>query len=217
MSNTPWSSQIIMVSSGQLNTVNDEVIAGQASINSRSRFAGQLGKHLFVSQDQIAALTDTDVGDLFGGRYRYVRRRAEDNDSPAMSPGHLAFWDTTITNWQTKYQVTADENLAGQADATIRAGVFIGNIEPGNYGFICDLGIVDLMFRAVLTQAGAIGSPVYAAATGDTGSDQGTGDVLVTDSTSVANERFLGWAIEAPVGNTLKQVALSSDAFFFLG
>lgn len=216
MSNTPWSSQIIIVTTGQLNTVSDTVIGGSASIGNRSRFGGQLGKHLFVSQDQIAGMTNTSVGDLWGGRFRYVKRRAADDDSPAMTPGRLAFWDTTVTGWQSAYQVTADENLGGQANATLRAGVFIGNIQPGEYGFIQDLGIVDARFRTVITGTPALGSPIYAAAAGDTGFDQGTFDVLTTDSTALANERFIGWALELPVAAALRQVSLSSDAFFFL-
>jgi len=95
----------------------------------------------------------------------------------------------------------------------MRAGIFINNIEPGKYGFIQDLGEVYVRFRSVLTTAGAIGSPVYAAAAGDIGLDQGTLDVLTTDSTSVANERFMGYAVEAPTASGLKRILLAFDAF----
>jgi len=210
---TPWESPIIRVSSGFLNTVNDTVIANQATLGTRSRYAGQLGKHLTVSNDFIAQLTNTTIGTLYGGRYRYVRRRATDDASPALGPGKIAFWDTTLTNWQDFFQVTTDENLSSSANAVMRAGIFINNIEPGKYGFIQDLGEVYVRFRSVLTTAGAIGSPVYAAAAGDIGLDQGTLDVLTTDSTSVANERFMGYAVEAPTASGLKRILLAFDAF----
>lgn len=213
---TPWESPIIRVTSGKLNTVNDTVIAGQATLGTRSRFGGQLGKHLFVSQDQIALLTDTATGTLYGGRYRYVRRRSTDASSPAMAPGKIAFWNTTLTAWQTKFEVTADEDLSSASNAVMRAGIFIGNIEPGNYGFIQDLGEVFIRFRSVLTASGAIGSPVYAAGAGDLGADQGTADVLTTDSTALANERFLGFAVVAPTAGGLKQVILAPDAFAWI-
>lgn len=209
---TPWESPIIRISTGLLNTVNDTVIANQAGIGALSKYAGQLGKRVFFSNDQIAAMFDTTVGTLYGGRYRYVRRRADDADSPVLAAGKIAFWDTTVTNWQNAFQVTTDTNLSSSANAIMRAGIFIGNIEPGNYGFIQDLGEVYVRFRSVLTTAGAIGSPVYAADTADTGDDQGTADVLTTDSTAVANERFLGWAVEAPTAGGLKRILLASDA-----
>jgi hypothetical protein len=212
---TPWESPIIRVTAA-LNTTSDLYIGGQASIGGRSKFAGQLGKCLFVSQDQIAQLTDTTVGTLYGGRYRYVRRREDDDSSPALAPGKIAFWDTTITNWQALFQVTTDENLSSSANAIMRAGIFIGNIEPGEYGFIQELGEVYVRFRSVLTVAGAIGSPVYCAAVGDTGLDQGTADVLTTDSTAVANQRYLGNAVEAPSGGALKRILLANPVNYIL-
>src|SRR5262245_15981857 len=206
---TAWESPIIRVSTGYLNTVNDTVIANQAGIGGLSKFAGQLGKHLFLSNDQIAGMFDESVGTLYGGRYRYVRRRSGDDDSPALTPGKLAFIDTTVSNWRSKYQVTTDENLSSVDNAVMIAGVFIGALDAGNYGFICDLGEVKVRFRSVLTVSGAIGSRAYAAGTGDGGADQGTADVLTTDATSVANARYLGNAVAAPAGGSLTSVLLN--------
>ena len=205
---TPWESPIIRISSGFLNTVNDTVIANQATLGTRSRYSGQLGKCLFVSHDQIAALTNTTIGTLYGGGFQYVRRRATDDASPSLGAGKIAFWDTTLTNWQDFFQVTTDENLSSSSNAVMIAGIFINNIEPGHYGFIQWVGEVFVRFRSVLTTAGAIGSPVYAAGAGDVGLDQGTADVLTTDSTALANERFLGRAVVAPTASGLKQVQL---------
>lgn len=212
---TPWESPIIRISTGQLNNVNDDVIANQVSIpgTSLSKYAGQLGKRLFVSHDQIVAMTKASVGTLYGGAFRYVKRRATDDSSPVLAPGKIAFWDTTVTNWQSAFQVTTDTNLSSADNAIMRAGIFLNNVEPGNYGFIQDLGEVYVRFRSVLTASGAIGSRVYAADTSDIGLDQGTADVLTTDSTAVANARFLGWAVEAPTAGGLKRIMLAADAF----
>jgi hypothetical protein len=209
---TPWESPIIRISTGFLNTVSETIIGGQATLGSRSRYGGQLGKSVFVSADQIAALTNTTIGTLYGGAYQYVRRRATDDASPALGPGKIAFWDTTLTNWQNFFQVTTDENLSSSANAIMIAGIFINNIAPGSYGFIQWVGEVFVRFRSVLTAAGAIGSPVYAAGAGDTGLDQGTADVLTTDSTAAANQRFLGNAVVAPTASGLKQVQLNLGA-----
>lgn len=205
---TPWESPIIRVTNF-LNSTNDTFIGGQSKIGSLSRYAGQLGKNLFVSHDQIASLTNTSIGTLYGGGYQYVRRRSTDDDSPALAPGKILFWDTTITNWQEYFQVTTDENLSSVDNAVMIAGISIGNIEPGNYGFIQWIGECYVRFRSVLTTAGAIGSRVYAAGAGDVGLDQGTADVLTTDSTSLANARYLGNAVEAPAASGLKRVMLN--------
>lgn len=203
-----WDSQIIRITTGRLNTVNDTVIGGDPSIGSRSRYAGQLGKHFWAGPDQITSMYDSSVGTLYGGRYRYVRMRDGDDDSPAVGVGQILFWDTTLTDWQTLYQVTRDENLSSSDNAVFIAGIYLGGFTGGHYGFIQDLGMVKVRFRSVLTTAGAIGSRAYAAGAGDLGTDQGTADVLTTDSTSLANARYLGNAVTAPSGGSLTQVLL---------
>lgn len=205
-----WENQLVRISTGKLNTVDETVIANAPTFpgGTVSRFAGQLGKTVSFTADQIGAVTDTTVGTLYAGRYRYVKFRATDDASPNYQVGQILFIDTTVTNWQSAFQVTRDENLSSTANATMIAGIYIGGPEPGDYGFIQDMGLVNIRFRSVLTAAGAVGIGVYAAATGDTGSDQGTADVLTTDSTSVANQRFIGNAIAAPSGGSLTLVAM---------
>ena len=204
---TPWESPIIRVTTGRLNTVNDTVAGGVESIGSRAKFAGQLGKHLWLAPEQIDGMFDAAIGTLYGGRFRYVRMRAGDADSPVTAVGQILFWDTTLTNWQTLYQVTREADLSSVDNAIMIAGVYLGGFLGGNYGFIQDLGMVPVLFRAVLTAAGAIGSRVYVA--DDAGADEGLGDVLTTDSLSVTNARYLGPAVTAPVATELDAVLLN--------
>lgn len=204
---TPWESPIIRVTTGRLNTVNDDVIGGSPSIGSRSRFAGMLGKHLWLAPEQIDNMYDSSVGTLYGGRFRYVRLRSTDATSPALSVGQILFWDTTITNWQTRYQVTRDADLSSPTlNAIFIAGIYLGTLAAGNYGFIQDLGMVPIQFRASLTVAGVIGSLCYAA--DSAGADEGDADVLTADATAVANQRFLGAAVTAPSDGSLTPVLL---------
>ena len=204
---TPWESPIIRVTTGKLNTVNDSVIGGSESIGGRSRFAGQLGKHLWLAPEQIDGMFDATVGTLYGGRFRYVRMRGADADSPVTAVGQIVFWDTVVTNWQTRYQVTREADLSSADNAIMIAGVYIGGFDTDNYGFIQDLGMVPVLFRASLTAAGAIGSRVYVA--DSVGADEGLGDVLTTDATSAANARYLGAAVTAPVATELDAVLLN--------
>jgi hypothetical protein len=195
------------VTTGKLNTVNDTVIGGSESIGGRSRFAGQLGKHLWLGPEQIEGMYDPSVGTLYGGRFRYVRMRGADADSPAVAVGQILFWDTVVTNWQTRYQVTRLENLSSADNAVMIAGIYLGGFDTDNYGFIQDLGMVPVLFRANLTVAGAIGSRVYAAGAG-AGADEGLADVLTADATSLVNQRYLGPAVTAPVASELDTVLL---------
>ncbi len=204
----PWESQIIRISTGRLNTVNDSVIGGQSGISGESKFKGQLGKVLGFTPDQIAPMYDSSVGTLYGGRFRYVRMRSADDDSPVLTPGKIVFWNTTLTNWWTLYEVTRDENLSTSDNGVAIAGIYLGGIEPGNYGFIQDLGMVPVRCASVLTGSLVTGARMYAKGAGDLGLDQGTADVLTTDSTSLANKRYLGWAPVAPVASALTNVML---------
>lgn len=205
-----WESQIIRITSGRLNTVNDSVIGGVSGISGASKFSGQLGKTVSISADQMSAMYSSTIGNLYYGRFRYVRFRAGDDDSPAITVGKIMFWDTTVaTDWWNYFQVTRDENLSTVDNAVAIAGICIGVPTQGNYTFIQDEGLCPVRMRAVLTVTGATGSRVYAAAAGDTGNDQGTADTLTTDSTALANARKLGWAPVAPVGGALANVALS--------
>lgn len=211
---TPWESPIIRINTGLLNSVNDAVVGGQATIGSRGRFSGQLGKHVFFGPEQINQMFNPAVLTLYPGRFRYVRLRALDDASPALGIGKLVFWDTTITSWQTMFQVTRDVNLSSTANGVMLAGVFIGSPSTnGNYGFIQDLGMVNVRFRSVLTAAGAAGGSVYVSDAADTGNDQGTADVLTTDSTSVANQRYMGRQVAAATGGGLSTILLDMGRF----
>lgn len=210
-----WDSPIITVSTGRLNTVNETIIGGQATLGTRSRFAGQLGKTVWFDSQQILNMYDPTIGTLYAGRYRYVRRRSADDNSPALGVGKLVFWDTTVTGGLTKYQVTSDEDLSSSSNAVFMAGVAICDIDPGSYGFICDMGLVYCRYRSVLTIGAAVGQAVYASGAGDTGSDQGTVDNLTTDATSIPNQRYLGTAVELPVAAGLKLVFLNMKNTLF--
>lgn len=208
---TPWESPIIRISSGLLNKVNDAVIGGTASIGSRSRYAGQLGKVLWVSQELIGNMYDPAVGTLYGGRYRYVRYNAADTPAPVV--GQAAFWDTTVANWSSAYQVTRESNLSSVDNDVLMAGIFINVPTAGNYCFIQDVGQVKVKFRGTLTAAGAIGSRVFIGGAGD-GADEGLADVLTAATAATFGDiglqmsRYLGVAVEAPTSGGVKSVVL---------
>lgn len=203
-----WDSPIIRVSTGRLNTVNDGLIGGvSGSASGFSKYAGQLGKTVWFNTDQIGNMFDSSIGTLYMGRYRYVRMRAADDDSPVTAVGQILYWDTVVASWESAYQVTRDSNLSSVDEGVMIAGIYLGGFTGGNYGFIQDLGEASVLMRAVLTVAGAIGSRVYDAGAG-AGVDEGRADVLTADATSLVNQHYLGAAVTAPVAATLARVLL---------
>lgn len=198
---------IVRVTAGALNKVNDSVI-GQITANigpKTSRFVSQLGAGVWFGPDTI--IYDASVGTLYAGHYRYVRL-ASGASTPVV--GQIAFWDTIANAADNLYQVTTSE--AGSTDtAKLVAGVFINALTVGNYGFICDTGLCYVKFRGTLSNAGAAGSSVYAAAAG-AGADLGLADVLAATAdgaTPILQARYLGVAAEAPTSGGLKRVYLN--------
>ena len=97
--------------------------------------------------------------------------------------------------------------LTVTAGAVARAGINLTPaVTPGNYTIIQDVGPVFVKFRAVLTDPGAIGAPVYAAGAG-AGADNGFADVILSPGgatqydVSLMQRRYLGIAFPAAPGN----------------
>ncbi len=210
---TAWESPIMRVTTGKLNTVNDTVIGGVEKIEGSGipRYGGMLGKHLWVSPDNIDAMFDPTVGDLFGGRYRYVRLRAADSAAPPV--GQCVFWDISLTDWQKQYQVTGVNDLTpNTASSVLTAGVYLGGIGLGNFGFIQDLGMADVLAASAFTDTAAIGSRMYLD-TAEDGLMESIDQIVsaATDILTLSLKQYLGIAVELPVVDTVTQVLLGFD------
>ncbi len=205
-------SQILQVSSGYINSVNDPVV-GMPAVPAglgNSKFAGQLGKWAVFDDSTVRYTTGgSNLAAVYGGAFQYVRLSAS---AAVPIPGQILFWDTLANAADNLYQVTTAES--GSTDAAmLRAGICLTpSLTVGNYTFIQTWGPCYVRFRAVLTAAGAAGSRVYAAAAG--GADLGFADVVDSGSAAAISDvskmegRWLGVAHEAPVGATLKRVYL---------
>lgn len=201
-----FNSAITRISGGTIDTVNDEVIGGIAGISGASKFAQQLGQPTWFDDYTIRYTSATPV---YGGRFRYVRLAAA---ATAVVRGQIVFWDISVAD--SLFQVTTSE--AGSTDgAMFRAGIVLnGDWDAGNYSFIQDVGPTYTKFRAVLTQAGAIGDSVYCAAAG-AGVDNGFADQIGSANPTLFSDvqlmqgRYLGAAIGLPAGASLTLVNLN--------
>jgi hypothetical protein len=191
-------SNILRINSGAINAVDDAQIGSAGLPNGgpvRSHFQGQLGKWLDLDDDNV--VFDATIGQVYGGRFQYVRL-ADSSDTPAL--GQPLYWDNNVAN--NKYQVTTNPDASSDAGATLVAGINLNPTwTPGNYGVMQILGTVAVKFTAELTASGAIGCPVYVGA-------DGLADVVTNDATAIQNARYLGKAVDAPVGDQVSLVDL---------
>lgn len=187
-----------------INQVNDTLIGGGGgNIGPQIGLApGQLGKTFSLDANDL--VYNSVIGTVLPGRFRYVRL-APSSLVPVV--GQLLFRDNTVP-WTTNFRVTTDETLSSAQDSIFVAGVCLNpSIVAGNYTVIQILGDVYLKCRAVLSNAGAIGAPLYASQAG--GADQGFVDQLggggaATLSNVVTYQGTLvAKAVGLPVGGAL--------------
>lgn len=203
-----WNSQIIRITNGAINTVNDAVIGNQQGITGVSKFAGQLGAPVFIDDSQL--IYSAAIGTVYGGRFRYVQLGAT-SAQPVV--GQIVFWDITAAD--NLYRVSTLES-GSVPGAQLRAGIVLNSAwTPGNYSFIQDMGPTYVKYRAALTQAPAgIGTAVFAAAAG-AGADNGLADVVNSADPSTFGDvglltnRYLGASIDLPSNGGLGRVYLS--------
>lgn len=197
-------SPILRLTTGFINNINDTVIGGMAGLGSISKFAGQLGKTMWLDDSQLLY---TGATAFFGGRFRYVRLAA---GAAAVALGQILFWDTSVAD--NLFQVTDNETTSSTDAAMMRAGINLNaSWTAGNYGIIQDVGPVPVKFRAVLTQAGSKGGSVYAAGVG-AGADNGLADQIGSANPPLFSDvqlmqgRYIGSAVTAPVGGATSLV-----------
>jgi hypothetical protein len=189
-------SQIIKVSTGKLNTVNDAVAgASVASGTGASPYLGQLGKVVWFGPQDIRY--DSATGTLYEGFYEYVQFRSGSSASNAL--GQVVFWYD-----QTNFIVTPD------ATDGLHAGVTLNAVSKGNYGWIQVGGRASVLFRASITKATPAIADVVVVQTG-----QNVADVLAdaTTFTSPNLKLLLGIAQAAPTGGAVSVVDLFDRLF----
>jgi hypothetical protein len=188
-----WESPIIRVN-GYLNTVNDSVIGGQSSIGSRSKFGGQLGKHLYFQQSEIAQMSKASVGTLYEGAYQYVKFNAGDT-APVI--GQAAFW---LAGQSVGDFTVSTDSQGNFTTAPSMAGVFISIPTAGNYCFIQVAGIATVKYKSGLTVAAATGQAVIVLAAG-------TFDTITAAGSNVP--QYAGYAWTLPVTNDLALIQMA--------
>lgn len=209
-------SQIIQVSSGLINVVNDPAagLAAAPQGTGVSPFTGQIGKILKLDFDMLKF--NASVGNVNEGLFQYVQLGPDATANPAV--GSIVFWD--LDEDAQDFVVTTEEDGGATTDGAVMiAGIVLSEEwTPGNYSFVQIQGLVEVKYRAVLTSAGTIGAAVYAAAAG-AGADNGLADVVdsanpaLFSDVTLLQRRFLGVANDLPVGGSLGLIDLGFQRF----
>lgn len=179
---------------GYMNSGPDTVAGGVSSgLTGAAMFPGQLGDILEVSHTMAAQLSDSAIGTLYGGEYQYVLFLSTGGNSVR---GQVMYWSD-----EANYVVTATAPTSGAR----RAGIALGVVTAGKYGWIQVTGLASVLFKASITKATpAIDDLVVidvSAVRGD----------VIADATAIVSPNLklvLGVAAEAPVSNSIKKVEL---------
>lgn len=189
-----WESPIIRVSTGLLNTVNDSVIANQEGITGVSKFGGQLGKMLAVSQEQIGQMFSSTIGTLYAGVYQYVQFNPGDT---VPVRGQAAYW---LAGSDVEDFIVSTDSNGGNTTTPTPAGVFISVPTAGNYCFIQKAGVATVIYKNGLTIAAATGQAIIALS-------DGTFDTITAGGSNLP--QFVGYAWTLPVSNSRALVQLT--------
>lgn len=198
--------------SGYINSENNPAPGVPLSSPSGSivqSYGGMVGGRMYVDTATALAQSNPAVGTLYAGVYQMVLFKSGET----FKRGQIVFWDVTVAAGN--FQVTG--LAASVSPGNLKAGVVVnadagstGNITGGNYGFIQIAGRASILFRAVLSSAGAVGSLVWLGA-GGTAADNSQGDVLdPTFAMDIGDiSHYLGTAETAPANATISVVDLA--------
>jgi len=195
-------SNILRLTSAQIDLINDSVPGSSvATPTGNLAYAGQLGGWLVANETEAAGLGSGSTGlTLHAGIYQYVQFKAASTTAPAK--GTIMYYASQSD--QALYRATPDVTAA--TDGLI-AGVALGAVTKGNYGFIQVAGVANVLFKASITKATpAIGDMVVV-----DGSSTNTADILAdaTGVTWATAKLALGKAVTLPVGAAISLVWLN--------
>lgn len=178
-------SDVVQITTGKLNTVNDTYPGGGTDAPGLRQ--NQLGAALQLNADQALQVSDTTVGTLYAGVYQYVKFYV--SQSGTTKKGGPVYWQDTDN-----FIVTADVPTGAPGFA----GVALSVVTKGNCGFILVEGKVQAQPLDNTTKATpAIGDTVV---TATIGRFDDLADATAFDGTNF--KLIAGQWIEAPADAT---------------
>jgi len=184
-----YTNPIARVSTGNLATVNDANAGGYSQSDSAGRAPGQVGQIIELSEVEAQKMS----ANLHAGKYQYVLFQS--GSSNANARGQVVEYATAAK--EVLFTVNPDPTTAGLARP---AGIALGAVSKGQYGWIQVAGLATVLCKASVTTTtdGTIG--VYVSDT------VGAVDTLAdgTTTTNLQVKSVLGTFAEAPANGALK-------------
>ena len=184
-----FTSPMIVVTTGKLNTVNDTYIGGGTASD---RYPGMLGQRVELSEVEAQKMDSA----LHAGVYQYVKFKAGTTASNAKGQGVV--WSDFDA-----FEVTPDVTAALSG---LFAGVTLNAVSKGSYGFIQVEGVATLLCDGTVggTTAGDL-----AVLKSDEAVFQAIADATAASTdTALEVKRIVGTFIEAPANDGLKLAAI---------
>lgn len=194
----PIAEEIVRLSRIALNLVSDTYIGGGTDGDLAT---GQLGHEIYLTRAEAALLSDTTIGTLREGTYKYVKTKTTVTTTPAK--GLACVWSD-----KANFEVSVD--VVGDPDVGNIAGVFISAPGNGKYCWIhVGDGQVFCAFKATQTKEPSFaGDAVVAGLDADNGLFDILADATAVTFGTAATKlaRWVGRLIE-PVGTTTADFA----------
>jgi hypothetical protein len=162
-----------------------------------------IGDYFDLTGEEAKSLSNTSVGTLLSGRYRFVQV-----DSGA-TPGNVATGTIAMFKSLTSSNYAGPINNVTSYDKALtlnspRKAVFLNTVTPGNFGFVQELGDATVLLKTPLQNSGTI-------QIGDilTITSSGLDDLTAQTETPA----MVGVAVQTPVAATLVVCQLTAPAF----
>jgi hypothetical protein len=159
-----------------------------------------VGDYFDLTQEEAKSLSNTSVGTLLAGRYRFVQV-----DSGA-TQANVATGTVGLLKNLTGSTYAGPINNVTSYDKALtlnspRKVVFLNAVTPGNFGFIQELGDATILINTVESTTG-VGSVVNITSSG-----------VDAPSSQTVTPALVGIAEQAPVAATLTICSLTAPAF----
>lgn len=184
---------IIRLTNNNIASVNDSAPGGASTSDSAGRYPGMVGQIIELSEAAAQAMNSN----LHAGKYQYVQFQSGSTNANAR--GQVVEFATAAK--EEAFIVNPDVTTAGLARP---AGVALGAVSKGNYGFIQVAGLATVLCKGTVTTTTDGTIAVYLADT------VGVADSLAdaTTTTNLQVKSVIGTFAEAPANGALKLVNL---------
>jgi len=160
-----------------------------------------VGDYFDITQQEGMQLSNTSVGTLLAGRYRFVQVDSGATAANVATGTIGMFKSLTSTNYAGPINNVTSYDMALTLNSP-RKCVFLNPVTPGNFGFVQELGDATVLLKTPISKAGAIGDILNITSTG---LDDPASQTIVPST--------VGVAVQTPVAGTLIVCQLTAPAF----